>query len=381
MGKPKLNQSKNIVISTQCFPPVLGGIEILMQGLANSLYKYKFNMFIFADGKNLSEDEKYDNFLKYEIIRYRGLKIIRKRRKSIDIEKFINFKKNINLVICDTWKSAENLIKKDSLKKTKIFCLAHGNDILVNKNLLKKKRIKNTLQKTDKIIANSNFTKQKIINLGVNSSKIKVIYPGVDTFKYKYSKKNYFKSYEKFSPILLTISRLDKRKNHKRIIYAVKELINEFNNIIYLIAGDGPEKNKLIKLINKLDLNKNIKILGKVNEQDKHFLFKISNLYVMPTIEEKKSLSIEGFGISYIEAAMYGIPSITSGIGGTKESVVNKKTGIICDPNNISSIKNSIKEVLNNKIKYKRMSKNSKDFSKKFLFKNVIKNYLKLIKN
>ena len=43
-------------------------------------------MFIFADGKNLSEDEKYDNFLKYEIIRYRGLKIIRKRRKSIDIE-------------------------------------------------------------------------------------------------------------------------------------------------------------------------------------------------------------------------------------------------------------------------------------------------------
>lgn len=101
----------------------------------------------------------------------------------------------------------------------------------------------------------------------------------------------------------------------------------------------------------------------------------------MPTIEEKKSLSIEGFGISYIEAAMYGIPSITSGIGGTKESVVNKKTGIICDPNNISSIKNSIKEVLNNKIKYKRMSKNSKDFSKKFLWKNVIKNYLKLIKN
>ena len=191
---------------------------------------------------------------------------------------------------------------------------------------------------------------------------------------------NYFKKYKNFKPILLTMARLEKRKNHKKIIYAVHDLIKEFQNLLYLIAGDGPEMKKISKLIDKLNLKKNVKILGKVNERYKTFLFKISDLHVMPTILDKRSLSIEGFGISYIEAGLYGIPSISSGLGGTKESVINGKTGIICNPNNVSSVKDSIKKVLINKKMYKKMSVNSKNFSKKFLWKNIIKNYLNLIK-
>ena len=189
MSKPKLNQSKNIVISTQCFSPVLGGIENLMKGLADNLYKKKFNIFVFADSKNLSDEEKHDKSLSYEIVRYRGLKIIRKKRKSRDIKKFINFKKNINSIFCDSWKSAENLIKNKIAKSEKIFCLAHGNDILINKNIIKRKRIRKTFSAISYIIANSYFTKKKITDLGIKSSKIKVIYPGLEHFYFN-SKKN-----------------------------------------------------------------------------------------------------------------------------------------------------------------------------------------------
>ena len=141
MSKPKISQSKNIVISTQCFSPVIGGMENLMKGLAESLHKKDFNIFVFADSKNSLDEEKHDKHLSYEIIRYRGLKIIRKRRKSTDIKKFINFKKNINCIFCDSWKSAENLIKNKIAKTEKIFCLAHGNDILIKNNLIKKKEL------------------------------------------------------------------------------------------------------------------------------------------------------------------------------------------------------------------------------------------------
>ena len=380
MSKPRRNQSKNIVISTQCFSPVLGGMENLMKGLAESLYKKDFNIFVFADSKNSLDEEKHDKYLSYEIIRYGGLKIIRKRRKSTDIKKFINFKKNINCIFCDSWKSAENLIKNKIANTEKIFCLAHGNDILVNKNIIKRKRIKKTLLETSCVIANSYFTKKRITNLGIKSNKIKVIYPGVENiyFNSKRNNKN-LQKYKNFKPILLTIARLEKRKNHKKIIYAINELIKDFKNLLYLIAGDGPEMKKIRKLINKLNLKKNVKILGKVNESDKAFLFKISDLHVMPTIEDKRSISIEGFGISYIEAGMHGIPSISSGLGGTKESVIDGKTGIICNPNNVSSIKDSIRKVLINKTMYKKLSINSKNFSKKFLWKNTIRNYLKLI--
>jgi len=380
MSKPRRNQSKNIVISTQCFSPVLGGIENLMKGLAESLHKKDFNIFVFADSKNLLDEEKHDKRLSYEIIRYGGLKIIRKRRKSTDIKKFINFKKNINCIFCDSWKSAENLVKNKIANTEKIFCLAHGNDILVNKNIIKRKRIKKILSETSCIIANSYFTKEKITNLGIKSNKIKVIYPGVENICFDSKKNNNnLQKYKNFKPILLTIARLEKRKNHKNIIYAINELVKDFKNLLYLIAGDGPEMKKMRKLINKLNLKKNVKILGKVNDSDKAFLFKVSDLHVMPTIQDKSSISIEGFGISYIEAGMHGIPSISSGLGGTKESVINGKTGIICNPNNIFSIKDSIRKVLINKKMYKKLSINSKNFSKKFLWENTIKNYLKLI--
>ena len=380
MSKPRRNQSKNIVISTQCFSPVLGGMENLMKGLAESLYKKDFNIFVFADSKNSLDEEKHDKYLSYEIIRYGGLKIIRKRRKSTDIKKFINFKKNIDCIFCDSWKSAENLIKNKIANTEKIFCLAHGNDILVNKNIIKKKRIKKTLSETSYVIANSYFTKKRVTNLGIKSNKIKVIYPGVENIYFNSKRNNNnLQKYKNFKPILLTIARLEKRKNHKKIIYAINELIKDFKNLLYLIAGDGPEMKKIRKLINKLNLKKNVKILGKVNERDKAFLFKISDLHVMPTIQDKRSISIEGFGISYIEAGMHGIPSISSGLGGTKESVIDGKTGIICNPNNVSSIKDSIRKVLINKTMYKKLSINSKNFSKNFLWKNTIRNYLKLI--
>ena len=378
MSKSKLIQSKNIVISTQCFPPVIGGIENLMKGLSDNLYKNKFNLFLFADSKNPLEEEKYDKSQKYQIMRYKGIKIIRKRKKSLDINKFIKFKKNINFIICDTWKSAENLLKTEVVKNIKIFCLAHGNDVLTKRSLIRRRRLKKVFSNINCIIANSYFTKKKITDLGINSKKIKVIYPGIDNISLS-NKNKYFNQFRKSTPILITIARLEKRKNHKKIIYAVNDLIKKYKNLIYIIAGDGPEKNNLSKTIKKLNLRNNIKLLGRVNEIDKTSLYKLSDLHVMPTINDKMTSSIEGFGISYIEAGIYGVPSISSGIGGSNESVINNKTGIICNPNSVISIKNSIKKILDNKKSYKHMSLNAKKFSKRFLWNRIIKQYLNLL--
>ena len=249
MSKSKIIQSKNIVISTQCFPPEIGGIENLMEGLSNSLLKNKFKLFVFADSKNRLKEQKYDKNQKYEIIRYKGIKIIRRRRKSLDIKKFISIKKNVHFIICDTWKSAENLIKIVDLKSIKILCLAHGNDILTKRSLIKKRRLEKVFSKVKYIIANSYFTRNKIKNLSINSSKIKVIYPGINRINLPSKKQNLFGKYNYFKPILITIARLEKRKNHIKIIYAINDLLKEYNNLLYLIAGDGPEKKRLSKNI------------------------------------------------------------------------------------------------------------------------------------
>ena len=91
-----------------------------------------------------------------------------------------------------------------------------------------------------------------------------------------------------------------------------------------------------------------------------------------------KKKSVEGFGISFLEAASYGVASIGGKDGGASDAIVDKKTGLICDGNDLNSIYDSVIDFLNNE-NYLKYGKNAKEFSQKFYWDKVIKNYLKLI--
>ena len=89
-------------------------------------------------------------------------------------------------------------------------------------------------------------------------------------------------------------------------------------------------------MVQEYNLNKNVQFMGKVNEQQKKYLFDHTSLMIMPTLDESLNRSIEGFGIAYIEAAFFGIPSIASNVGGAPEAVLHDNTGIIInDPNQL----------------------------------------------
>ena len=96
----------------------------------------------------------------------------------------------------------------------------------------------------------------------------------------------------------------------------------------------------------------------------------------MPSVIYKKS--VEGFGIAYIEAAQYGIPSIGGEAGGASDAILDKETGIICDGNSLDDVYSSIDLILKNN-SYKNFSKKTIEFAKKFEWNNVIKKYLKIL--
>ena len=96
----------------------------------------------------------------------------------------------------------------------------------------------------------------------------------------------------------------------------------------------------------------------------------------MPSIIFKKS--VEGFGISFIEAASYGVGSIGGKDGGAEDAIKNNETGLLCDGKNISEIYNSIIEFFNND-NYKKFGSNAIKFSENFSWKKIIRQYLDLI--
>ena len=91
---------------------------------------------------------------------------------------------------------------------------------------------------------------------------------------------------------------------------------------------------------------------------------------------EKKS--VEGFGISFIEAASYGVGSIGGKDGGASDAIAHDKTGFLCDGNDLNSIHDSIIKFFKNE-DFLKYGKNAKEFSEQFHWDKVVKNYLKLI--
>lgn len=101
---------------------------------------------------------------------------------------------------------------------------------------------------------------------------------------------------------------------------------------------------------------------------------------VMPTLDESSKRSIEGFGIVYLEAAFFGIPSIASNVGGTPEAVIHNKTGIIIS--DISELYNTLKDLLADKIQLDELGANAKSRAENdFNWKVVVNKYLNIIKN
>ena len=163
------------LIVTRNFPPDVGGMQILMGGLSESLLNHgPVKVFAYEHPNS----NVYDSKSPIDIERIKGFKLLKKYRKANLVNNFIDTNSNIRAIFADHWKSLE-LIKKNDLKKTKSFCLLHSKEINHEIGSKLNKRLIRSTDKADFIIANSNFTKKLAIKVGINPSKIRVIFPGI----------------------------------------------------------------------------------------------------------------------------------------------------------------------------------------------------------
>ena len=164
------------LIITRTFPPDVGGMQSLMGGLSESLSKHgPVKVFTYE----MENSYNFDNKSSLDIVRIKGIKLLRKFRKSNLINNFIKENSGIKAIITDHWKSLE-LVQPENLKDNKLFCLLHSKEINHKVGSLLNKRIIKSINKADHVIANSNFTKNLAVKVGINSKKIHIIFPGIE---------------------------------------------------------------------------------------------------------------------------------------------------------------------------------------------------------
>lgn len=232
-------------------------------------------------------------------------------------------------------------------KRIDIVIFLHGDEIL--KLGISRRIILVSLQSIYRIkyVANSNYTSHLFSKL-VPFANVSVVYP-FDKYREKQltctniNQKKLFNSKlwdnsqsQEQSQIVIDaviVARLVKRKNHESVIRALAvlrelepALIVNFN-----IVGSGPLRAKLSRLVDELGLTDVIKFSGSVQDDEKHKVLAAADLFIMPTTYDRSDRSVEGFGISYIEACSFGCPAIYTRNGGAAEAVIDGVTGVCCD--------------------------------------------------
>jgi phosphatidyl-myo-inositol dimannoside synthase len=239
--------------------------------------------------------------------------------------------------------------------KIKYSVILHGMDLsYATKNRRKRFISRLILKSSDKIIAANSYTAILCSNFLKSGHKITVVNPGVKDFS-DFSEEKNMEIREKNNlnghKILFSLGRLVKRKGFDNTILAIKKILEEqpSYDLLYLIAGKGPEEKYLKDLVEKELGDKfkdHVKFIGEISEGEKWSLFSLCDVFIMPS--RNISGDFEGFGIVYLEANLAKKAVIAGNSGGVSDAVENNVNGLLIDPENINEISQAILNLLNN---------------------------------
>ncbi|MDD2486786.1 MAG: glycosyltransferase family 1 protein [Candidatus Gracilibacteria bacterium] len=206
--------------------------------------------------------------------------------------------------------------------------------------------VKNITKRAEKIIAVTKHTKKDLIEvLNVPEDKIEVIYEGLNKNDFFIAgKEDIEKLKMKFDlkkDYIFYVGVLREHKNLLRLITAYNELLKEgVIDLDLVIAGKEDVYFEIRNTIINEGLQKNVRLLGFVQEQDLNILYSGAKAVAYPSL-------YEGFGLPILEAMAHKVPLACSNFSCLPE-IAGKDGAIFFNPLSIESIKNSLKEVLTN---------------------------------
>lgn len=218
---------------------------------------------------------------------------------------------------------------------------------------------------TKKYLANSESVKNFYVEtIGVKREKITVIPNGIDVDFYdKIERDNNLRKdlgIEKEEVAIICVANLHINKGHRYLLKAFEQLCTSPHfqggklkrGLKLLLAGDGNEKENLLKQIKNYNSKENILFLGK--RSDVPQLLKISDIFVLPTL-------FEGMSNAIMEAMTCELPIITTDIPENKELIENDRSGLLIPAKNSASLTEAIEKIISDKYLREDLGKNAKE--------------------
>jgi glycogen(starch) synthase len=196
---------------------------------------------------------------------------------------------------------------------------------------------KKGMEFSDRVITVSDYTKNIVIkNYGINPEKVITIHNGIEKAA-NFSRLKFQKV--PGEKIVTFLGRITHQKGPEYFVEAAFRVLQKHNNVRFVIAGSGDLKDKIVTMVNDLNIEKKVSFTGFLKNDEVRKLLARSDLFVMPSVSEP-------FGISPLEALQSRVPIIISKQSGVSEVINN---AIKVDYWDINALSDAINGVLNYK--------------------------------
>ncbi len=251
---------------------------------------------------------------------------------------------------------AKQLVKKD----VPFVVFFHGWDLEFEKKIDKRfvNFFLNSFGKAEKIFILSPDFRDKILEWGYRGEII------VETTMVENSllQQNYVSSFNEDKIKILFLSRIVKEKGIFEMIEAFENISKIIDDIELVIAGDGEDFQELKRRVSDI---KNIQMVGEVRGEEKISLFKESDIYCLPSYSE-------GLPISVLEAMLFGLPVITTRVGGLKSFFKNEEMGYLIEPKGIDELEEKMKILILDRTRRLKMRKFNLKYAQNHLTTSVV---------
>ncbi|MDQ7797855.1 MAG: glycosyltransferase family 4 protein [Candidatus Edwardsbacteria bacterium] len=333
-----------ILIVTADFVPGLGGIASFNQGIAESMALAGHQMFVLAPNLPNASDKG----LPYRVIRYKRTMRFANLWPSL-ITLYLSLTIKYDIVLyghAASTLSAGGIIAR-KLNLNRLIVLTHGNDLdYVISNKIDKYFLDKMLRTSDLILANSSFTKDKVLKKYHDmSKKVKILNPGVWPNKI-YKTIGITRVVKNSKIVILTVGRLVPKKGLDDLIVAFATVIKKHPKITLKIVGQGPERVNLESLARQLGVNNSIIFVGEKPVNEIYDEMMQCDLFVLPS--KIVNGDIETFGIVYLEAGACGKAVIGTRQGGVPDAIAGGVSGILVAAGNITQLINAMLKLIEN---------------------------------
>ncbi len=190
---------------------------------------------------------------------------------------------------------------------------AWGDDVLKTKGVFRM-AVKYSLKKADLITCDGNSLKEGILKMGVDEGKVRIVFHGVDTEK--------FRPGEEADLTVVSTRLLEPSYDIETLIRAASIVVKEVPDTKFVIAGEGSEKRRLISLSEELGISDHVKFVGWLEQEELASLLSTSSVFVSTSLSDSTAVSM-------LEAMACGLPVVVTDVGDNRYWVRDGVNGFI----------------------------------------------------